>query len=135
MSFLVSLTHLRSFLAVADAASVTAAAVALGYTQSAVSLHIKALERDLGTPLFHRDRCGMPLTEVGACLLAEARAMVANLANSECRMRAAVAGCVSRAPLPATDVGRRAPAVVPVSRRPRSAAPALPATGMAEDRW
>jgi DNA-binding transcriptional LysR family regulator len=93
MSFLVSLTHLRSFLGVAECASVTAAALALGYTQSAVSLHIKALERDLGTPLFHRDRSGMPLTAAGASFVAEAREMVENLMAIESRMRAAVAGC------------------------------------------
>ncbi|MEU4393566.1 LysR family transcriptional regulator [Kribbella sp. NPDC023855] len=45
---------LRTFLAVTDLGSFSAAADQLGYTQSAVSQHIAALEHDLGTPLLHR---------------------------------------------------------------------------------
>jgi DNA-binding transcriptional LysR family regulator len=45
---------LRTFLAVADTGSFSAAARRLQYTQSAVSQHIAALEADLGTPLFTR---------------------------------------------------------------------------------
>jgi len=116
MSFLVSLTHLRSFLGVVECASVTAAALALGYTQSAVSLHIKALERDLGTPLFHRDRSGMPLTAAGASFVAEARDMVANLMETESRMRAVVAGCAARED--SRKASRRASDSIPRCRAP-----------------
>ncbi|HEY3508870.1 MULTISPECIES: LysR family transcriptional regulator [Kribbella] len=45
---------LRTFVAVASCGSFSAAAEQLGYTQSAVSQHIAALESDLGTPLLHR---------------------------------------------------------------------------------
>ncbi|MEU4236644.1 LysR family transcriptional regulator [Actinoplanes sp. NPDC026619] len=45
---------LRTFLAVADTGSFSAAAHRLQYTQSAVSQHIASLEADLGTPLFTR---------------------------------------------------------------------------------
>ena len=45
---------LRTFLAVTDLGSFSAAADQLGYTQSAVSQHIAALEHDLGTTLLHR---------------------------------------------------------------------------------
>ncbi|MGW6276578.1 LysR family transcriptional regulator [Kribbella sp. NPDC055071] len=45
---------LRTFVAVADCGSFSAAADRLGYTQSAVSQHIAALENDLGTPLLRR---------------------------------------------------------------------------------
>lgn len=45
---------LRTFLAVTDLGSFSAAADQLGYTQSAVSQHIAALENDLGTALLHR---------------------------------------------------------------------------------
>ncbi|WP_209313706.1 LysR family transcriptional regulator [Blastococcus sp. TF02A_35] len=71
-----SLVHLSSFLRVAELASVTKAAAESGYTQSAVSLHLKALERSLGTPLFHRDRAGMPLTVAGQQILDEVRALM-----------------------------------------------------------
>ncbi|WP_350278318.1 LysR family transcriptional regulator [Kribbella sp. HUAS MG21] len=45
---------LRTFVTVAECGSFSAAATRLGYTQSAVSQHIAALENDLGTPLLHR---------------------------------------------------------------------------------
>ncbi|MER6984741.1 LysR family transcriptional regulator, partial [Streptomyces carpinensis] len=45
---------LRTFVAVLDHRSFSHAAVALGYTQSAVSQHIAALETDLGTRLVER---------------------------------------------------------------------------------
>lgn len=45
---------LRTFVAVAERASFSAAARHLGYTQSAVSQHIAALEDDLGVTLLHR---------------------------------------------------------------------------------
>lgn len=48
------LRHLRSFAAVVRTGSFTAAAEELGYTQSAVSQHVAALERDLGRPLMGR---------------------------------------------------------------------------------
>ncbi len=44
------------FLAVASLGSVSAAAQALYITQPAVSRHLRALEEDLGCPLFHRGR-------------------------------------------------------------------------------
>ncbi|MET9315162.1 LysR family transcriptional regulator [Kribbella sp. NPDC003505] len=45
---------LRTFVTVAECGSFSAAAKRLGYTQSAVSQHIAALESDLGTPLLRR---------------------------------------------------------------------------------
>ncbi|MFE0464710.1 LysR family transcriptional regulator [Kitasatospora sp. NPDC058965] len=45
---------LRTFVAVLEHRSFSAAAAALGYTQSAVSQHIAALEADLGTRLIER---------------------------------------------------------------------------------
>ncbi|WP_143576788.1 LysR family transcriptional regulator, partial [Streptomyces acidiscabies] len=45
---------LRTFVAVARLASFSEAARELGYTQSAVSQHIAALEQDLGAPLLTR---------------------------------------------------------------------------------
>src|ERR671928_1124910 len=45
---------LRTFASVTRLASFSAAARELGYTQSAVSQHIAALEQDLGAPLLNR---------------------------------------------------------------------------------
>lgn len=56
---------LRAFLAVAREGSITAAASSIHLAQSSVTKRIAALEADLGTPLFHRDRRGMSLNEAG----------------------------------------------------------------------
>ena len=56
---------IRSFLAVADSGSVTAAAGRLLRTQSAVSLQVKRLEESLGQPLFDRRARGVVLTPRG----------------------------------------------------------------------
>ncbi|MFF5231514.1 LysR family transcriptional regulator [Dactylosporangium sp. NPDC000521] len=61
---------LRTFVAVAGAGSFSTAAQELGYTQSAVSQQIAALESDLGTTLLHR-RPVAP-TDAGARLLEHA---------------------------------------------------------------
>ena len=69
---------LRTFVSVARCASFSAAADELGYTQSAVSQHIAALEADLRTPLLHR-RPVAP-TEAGARLLEHADPLLLRLA-------------------------------------------------------
>jgi len=61
---------LRTFMAVADLGSFSLAAGRLGYTQSAVSQQIAALEADLGTVLLHRRP--VTVTEAGARLLEHA---------------------------------------------------------------
>jgi DNA-binding transcriptional LysR family regulator len=61
---------LRTFMAVAGDGSFSAAASRLGYTQSAVSQQIAALEADLGTTLLHRRP--VSVTEAGARLLEHA---------------------------------------------------------------
>ena len=61
------LRHLVALVAVADAGTISRAAEELGYTQSAVSQQIAALEKAVGSPVF--DRPGGPrplvLTETG----------------------------------------------------------------------
>ncbi|MPY99189.1 MAG: LysR family transcriptional regulator [Actinophytocola sp.] len=60
-----TLAQLRTFLAVADAGSVHAAAKQLYVTQSAVSASLTALQRSLGTRLIQRDGRGLRLTDAG----------------------------------------------------------------------
>jgi DNA-binding transcriptional LysR family regulator len=51
----------------------TRAAKRLGIKQPALSLQIRQLEREMGTPLFRRETRGVKLTESGALLPDEAR--------------------------------------------------------------
>jgi DNA-binding transcriptional LysR family regulator len=68
----VSPTQLRIMREIAQAGSFSAAAEALGYTQSAVSRQVAALETAIGRRLFDRGRDGVALTPAGARLLATA---------------------------------------------------------------
>lgn len=78
-----TLEQLRIFVAVAERQHVTAAAQALGLTQSAASSAIAALEQQHNTKLFHRIGRGIELTEEGTRFLVEARAVLARAAEAE----------------------------------------------------
>jgi len=60
-----NLKHLRYFWAVSHEGNLTRAAARLHVSQSAVSVQIKNLEDDLGTPLFERRGKQLILTEAG----------------------------------------------------------------------
>ncbi|MFC3124854.1 LysR substrate-binding domain-containing protein [Pseudoroseomonas globiformis] len=64
---------LRSFVLIADGASVTRAAQRVGRTQSAVSMQMRRLEELLGQPLLVRGPRGFAVTPHGAWLLERAR--------------------------------------------------------------
>ncbi|MFG2989602.1 LysR family transcriptional regulator [Streptomyces sp. NPDC048257] len=68
---------LRTFVAVLDHRSFSTAASALGYTQSAVSQHIAALEADLGARLV--ERRPVAATPAGARLMEHAPALLLRL--------------------------------------------------------
>lgn len=63
------LNHLRTLRTVAETLSFTRAAERLGLTQSAVSHQVKALEAELGEPLFLRVKRGVLLSEAGKLAL------------------------------------------------------------------
>lgn len=67
---------LRTFAAVADCGSFTAAAELVARTQSAVSLQVKRLEERLGCRVFERTSRALDLTPEGTTLLAYARRML-----------------------------------------------------------
>ncbi|WP_205718640.1 LysR family transcriptional regulator [Actinomadura sp. WMMA1423] len=73
---------LRTFVAVADLGSFTAAAAAEGYTQSAVSRQIAALEDVCGVELFARGARGVRPTPAGEYLLPHARGLLDRLADT-----------------------------------------------------
>ncbi|PRY44605.1 LysR family transcriptional regulator [Umezawaea tangerina] len=68
----VTLTALRVFRAVAEQGRFTAAAVSLGYTQSAVSRQIASLERAAGVELWEQRWEGVRLTAAGRVVLRRA---------------------------------------------------------------
>jgi DNA-binding transcriptional LysR family regulator len=63
--------------------SFSAAAEALSFTQSAVSQHIAALERETGTQLVERLSRGVRLTEAGEVLVKHADVIIARLESAE----------------------------------------------------
>jgi len=71
----IGLRELRAVLAVADLGSFRRAAAGLGYTQSALSHQVAALEAALGRPLFHRPggRGQVRLTPAGEAVCRRAR--------------------------------------------------------------
>jgi len=72
------LWQLRTLVATAEALNFTKASEALNLTQSAVSHQIKALEEELGTPLFIRASRGVRLTDAGRLAYEHAKRIVAD---------------------------------------------------------
>lgn len=69
--------HLRVVAAIADAGSISRAAVSLGYSQPALTAQLQRVERMLGGALFHRDRAGARPSALGEVVLLHARGMLA----------------------------------------------------------
>lgn len=80
--------QLEFFVAVAEELNFTRAAKRTHAVQSTVSASIRALERDLGTPLFERSTTHVTLTAAGRALLPEAKNALESLDTA----RAAVEG-------------------------------------------
>lgn len=68
--------QLRSFLAIVDTGSFTRAAERVNKTQSAVSMHVRRLEEQLGCALFVKQGRGARLSEEGEKLIDFARRMM-----------------------------------------------------------
>src|SRR5256885_14143891 len=64
--------QLKAFLAIAEARTFTAAAHRIHYTQAALSMQIKQLEKEVGIPLFLRMPRRVVLTEAGERLIERA---------------------------------------------------------------
>ncbi len=87
---------LRSFVAIVEAGSVTAAAEQVHRTQSAVSMQMKRLEETLGRPLFERSGRNLILTPDGELLLGHARRILsAHRAAIEAFEESSLAGSVT----------------------------------------
>src|SRR5262249_31786017 len=82
------LRHLRYFVAIADAGTVSLAARRLHVSQPAPSRPGRDLERDLGTPLFDRVGRRLLLTRHGGELLSRCRRVLAEVESVTERARA-----------------------------------------------
>ncbi|MFG3254738.1 LysR family transcriptional regulator [Streptomyces sp. NPDC048172] len=72
-----------SFLGVIDTGSFSAAAEAVHRSQPRVSMHVAALEREAGLPLFDRSKRPVQVTEAGSVLAGHARAILRRLGSAE----------------------------------------------------
>lgn len=77
---------LRTFVAICDSGSFTKAAREVNLTQSAVSLHVKRLEDQVGSRLIVRGARAVRLTEQGEVLLSYARRILALYKEAEQRL-------------------------------------------------
>jgi LysR family cyn operon transcriptional activator len=84
----VELRHLRYFVSVAEATSVSKAAVRIHISQPALSRQIHELQQELGVRLFDRVGRGIRLTAEGDELLASARDVLARVEALGARARA-----------------------------------------------
>ncbi|MCA5892837.1 LysR family transcriptional regulator [Isoptericola sp. NEAU-Y5] len=80
---MIDVHRLRIFRSVVASGSVAAAAANLGYTPSAVSQHVTALQRETGLQLLARHGRGVRPTAAGTALAAQADGLLARLGEVE----------------------------------------------------
>jgi DNA-binding transcriptional LysR family regulator len=81
------LRHLRYFVAVAEELNFTRAAERLGINQPPLSLQIRQLEKEMGTPLFLRKARGVELTNAGKLMQEEARVILREVERAKIGVR------------------------------------------------
>lgn len=107
------IAHLRDFIAVIDAGSLTRAATSLHVSQPALSQRMAQLEHDLGTRLLDRGPRGVRPTQAGRALYRDAQQLVrqfSRLASSVADAQDGVHGPVAVG-LPSTVAAQLAPAL------------------------
>ena len=79
--------HLKAFVAIAQARSLTGASIAVGIAQATMSRQLAALEAHLGCRLFHRSTRAISLTEQGEVYLQHALRLLALHEEAEAAVR------------------------------------------------
>ncbi len=87
MSLFDNISQLRTLITIVECGSISAAAQRLNSTQPTLSRHLSALESKAGTTLIQRDTHRMHLTHAGHQVLADARAIIGLVEESENRLR------------------------------------------------
>jgi DNA-binding transcriptional LysR family regulator len=98
-----NLNHLLTFLAVAEMRSFRAAAMLVHISQSALSVQVRQLEKDLGVPLLHRTTRTLRLTEEGKRLYSVSKRLSMEIAAVAADLKGEAAlqrGVVAIAALP-----------------------------------
>lgn len=90
------LRHLRYFVTVADELHFTRAAKRLGIEQPPLSQQIRALETELGTPLFRRQARAVSLTDAGQAFFADAQQILASVQRAVDHARRVARGDLGR---------------------------------------
>ncbi|WP_440521722.1 LysR family transcriptional regulator, partial [Serratia marcescens] len=80
------LNRMAVFATVVAEGSLAGAARRLGMTPSAVSQHMRSLEKALGVPLLHRSTRRLALTEAGAAFYPGCEAMLQQAQQAEQRL-------------------------------------------------
>ena len=75
----ITLRQLRSLLAIHETGKISSAASRLGLTGPAVTIQIRQIEEEVGTPLFDRMSDGMRPTVAGLAAIDAARAVLGRL--------------------------------------------------------
>jgi DNA-binding transcriptional LysR family regulator len=119
------LRHLRYFVAVAREGHLTRAAHKLHIAQPPLSQQIKALETEIGAPLFVRHARGMTPTDAGRALLADAEAILASVGHAAQRARRTARGEIGRIAVGFTTSAPFHPLVARAIRTFRSARPGV----------
>jgi DNA-binding transcriptional LysR family regulator len=83
-----SISELRSFLAVAQVGAISKAAATLGVTQPTLSWTIRRLEERFGTEFFIRSKQGVTLTRTGTLFSIRAHSLLRSFEQLEIDMRA-----------------------------------------------